>query len=152
AALVSVLAVTAGMGWWRATRSAPPNPVVRLSAKLQPNASISRFVIGDQVAISPDGTLIAVTLFHTDGKYRRAARKLDQRKFMPLSGTDGAGTQFFSPDGQWLAFFADGRLKKVAVQGGSPISLCDAPGPMGASWGDDDNIIAALNGGSGLYR
>jgi serine/threonine-protein kinase len=60
---------------------------------------------------------------------------------------------FFSPDGHWVGFFADGKLKKIAVQGGAAITLCEAPNPLGASWGDDGNIIAALNvGRSGLLR
>src|SRR5262249_6423365 len=66
--------------------------------------------------------------------------------------TEGAFMPFFSPDGQWIGFFADGKLKKIAVQGGASITLCDEPRPMGASWGDDDNIIAVLNVASGLSR
>jgi hypothetical protein len=60
---------------------------------------------------------------------------------------------FFSPDGEWIGFFADGMLKKIAVDGGAAITLCAAPNPLGASWGNDGHIIAALNGGrSGLLR
>ena len=58
-----------------------------------------------------------------------------------MAGTEGGSDPFFSPDGQWIGFFADGKLKKIAVQGGAPVTLCDAVLPRGGSWGDDDNIV-----------
>ena len=54
--------------------------------------------------------------------------------------------------GQWMAFFAEGKLKKISVQGGPPITLCDAPFPQGGSWGEDGTIVAALDACSGLSR
>ena len=59
----------------------------------------------------------------------------------PLAGTEDGVDAFFSPDGQWVGFFADGKMKKVSVHGGSPVTLCDAPSPHGASWGEDGNIV-----------
>ena len=53
-------------------------------------------------------------------------RKLDQLQAAPLAGTEGAVYPFFSPDGQWIAFFAGGQLKKVSVTGGAAVKLCDA--------------------------
>lgn len=81
-------------------------------------------------------------------------RSLNQGQFAPLFGADRGSKPFFSPDGQWIAFFADGKLKKIPIQGGVPVTLCDAPGiSRGGSWGDDGNIIAAFNGGeAGLVR
>ena len=52
---------------------------------------------------------------------------------------------FFSPDGRWVAFFADGKLKKVSVQGGPVVSLCDNPGVGGGSWGEDGNIVTTID-------
>jgi WD40-like Beta Propeller Repeat len=69
-----------------------------------------------------------------------------------LAGTEGAVLPFFSPKGQWVAFFAARKLQKIAVEGGDPITLCDAPAPGGGSWGDDDNIVAALSGDKGLSQ
>ena len=48
---------------------------------------------------------------------------------------------FFSPDGEWVAFYAGGKLKKVAVRGGTPVTLCDAPQYLGGSWGDNGQIV-----------
>src|SRR5215470_9308781 len=72
--------------------------------------------------------------------------------FDPSTSTEGAYTPFFSPDGQWVGFFAQGKLKKVAIDGGEPVSLCDAPTGRGASWGEDGNIVAALDTNSGLFQ
>jgi serine/threonine-protein kinase len=59
-----------------------------------------------------------------------------------LTGTEGVELAFFSPDGKWIGFFASGQLKKVSLESGEVLPLCDVPGrPGGASWGSDDTII-----------
>jgi serine/threonine-protein kinase len=135
AVLVIALGIIAAMGWRRATRSAPLHPLVQLSAELSPGATIEGRSTCCPPAISPDGARIAV-IEQAAGGFRLATRRLDQSDFVVLGGTEGVSRSFFSPDGQWIAFFADGKLKKVAVQGGSPITLCDAPNPLGGSWGE----------------
>jgi len=147
AAVLAVGFCVAAMGWWRATRPAPLRSLVRSSVELSPDTTVPRSS-GGRLALSPDGTRIAVVEQIAAFKFRLATRRLGQSELAPLSGTEGAKMPFFSPNGQWIGFFADGKLKKVAVEGGFPVTLCDAPNAMGASWGDDDNIIAALNGGS----
>jgi serine/threonine-protein kinase len=146
--------VIAAVGWWRATQPAPLRQVVQLSANLPPGATVSRF-LGSQLSLSPDGTRIAVILHDAAGKSRLATRRLDESEFAPLAGAEGASKTFFSPDGRWIGFLADGKLKKISVQGGSPVTLCDAPAYLasnGGSWGDDDNIILDLTIGGGLSR
>ena len=64
-----------------------------------------------------------------------------------LPDTSGARAPFFSPDGAWVGFWAGGSLKKIAIDGGSPVILCDAVDLSGASWGEDGTIIAALSFG-----
>jgi len=152
-ALAVALAVTLGVGLWRAARHVPLDPLV-VSAELSPGTTVDRFRGGNALALSPDGKRIAVIERYAAGKYRLATRRLDQSQFAPLSDTEGANMPFFSPDSQWIGFFVDGKLKKIPVQGGSPVTLCDAPGlARGANWGDDGNIVASLNGGSaGLVR
>lgn len=72
---------------------------------------------------------------------------------MPLVGTDNADNPFLSPDGRWVGFFADGKLKKVSVLGGNPVALCDAPGPFSSgTWAPDGSIIFAPSQTSGLLR
>jgi serine/threonine-protein kinase len=74
-------------------------------------------------------------------------RELNQASTTELPGTDRAEGPFFSADGKWVGFFADGKLKKVSVRGGAVIQLCDVPGVGGGSWGEDGNIITTLNFG-----
>src|ERR1700682_5699139 len=59
---------------------------------------------------------------------------------------------FFSPDGAWIGFGAGGQLKKVSVEGGAAVVLCDAPGLLGASWGDDQQIVFTPGGTTALVR
>ncbi len=152
AILTIALAIVAAVGWWRVTHQAP-TPLVRLSIDLGPELTAVGPGFGTTVALSPDGTRIAVTARGADGKFGLATRRLDQSQFTQLSGTDWPDSPFFSPDGQWIAFFADRKLKKVEVQSGAPVTLGEAPAnfPTG-SWGDDGNIVAALNSATGLTR
>ena len=70
-------------------------------------------------------------------------KALDEIDAKPLTGTDGANAPFFSPDGEWVAFSAGGKLKKVAARGGTPVTLCDAVAFLGGSWGDNGQILIA---------
>ena len=83
---------------------------------------------------------------------RLFTRRLDQPNATELAGTQGAFAPFFSPDGQWVAFFTAGKLQKISVEGGSAITLCNAANGRGGSWGEDGSIIAALNNTGGLSR
>jgi Tol biopolymer transport system component len=93
------------------------------------------------IAISPDGKQIAYTGFNAQGR-QLYLRPIDQLEGKPIPGTEGAELLFFSPDSRWLGFYADDQLKKVAVAGGRPITICEASqGWLGASWGSNDLIV-----------
>ena len=79
-------------------------------------------------------------------------RDLDQAISRVLDGTDGAGQPFFSPDGESVAFFAGGKLKTLAVTGGTPVTVCDAVSPRGGAWAPDGTIIFSPSPASPLMR
>jgi serine/threonine-protein kinase len=87
------------------------------------------------LAISPDGTHVVYVL-EQQGVTQLYLHALSQGEPAPIEGTEGAFGPFFSPDGRWIGFFAENKLKKVAVAGGETIELCAAPNPYGGSWGD----------------
>jgi serine/threonine protein kinase/Tol biopolymer transport system component len=152
AALGMALAITAAVGWWRASRSESPRPLMRLSVELGPEVKLGTMLDGPLLALSPDGTLLAMIVRGADGKRRLATRRLDQSETTTLAGTEGAGSPFFSPDGQWIAFNSDRKIKKISVSGGVAVTLCEANGGITGSWGDDGNIIAPLGWGTALSR
>ena len=145
AAAVAAVAVLGAL-YWRATQ-----PVMRPAQRFDiPFALPER--LHSFLAISPDGTRLAYVARGQDGVQRIYTRLLDQPEGVSLAGTDGAMSPFFSPDGQWLAFAADGSLKKILVQGGAAVKLCDAPDMRGGSWGDDGNIVFTPDNRAPLYR
>jgi serine/threonine-protein kinase len=151
-AVAGALAVVLVLGTlWHFTRpvETTPQPLVRLDLDLGPGVTLGS-TIGPAVILSPDGGRLVFVSQGADRVPRLFTRRLDQPMATPLAKTEGAYTPFFSPDGQWVGFFAGGKLKKTHVDSGEPISLCDAPAGRGASWGDDGNIIAALDTNAGL--
>ena len=77
---------------------------------------------------------------------------MDGLEATPIAGTADAVSPFFSPDSQWLAFFAEGKLKKVAIGAGSPVIICDAAIGFGGSWGSNGIIVFAPTTGSPLLK
>jgi len=150
AALVCAIALAAL--YWKATRPSP-QPLVRASLLLdQPLYGVFAANAGSPVALSPDGSHL-VFVGSPPGKAPQLfLRSLDRQDATPIPGTDDASQPFLSPDGQWVGFFANGKMLKVRVSGGLATVLCDAPIPHGAAWTADDTIILAPNIGSGLMR
>jgi Tol biopolymer transport system component/predicted Ser/Thr protein kinase len=148
AGLMTAFAAVASWTAWRAPRQ-PERPLMRLDVELPPDTSLATFY--GRLALSPDGTLLAVSLRGADGQTRLGMRRIDQSQITLLDGTEGAIFPFFSPDGQWIAFSGRGQLKKVSVHGGVPVSLGGIRS-MGGSWGDDGTIVSVLGVASGLSR
>jgi serine/threonine-protein kinase len=137
-ALVAIAAL-ATLGT-RAVRRAGPEPrgVSRFAVILPAGQALTR---GGRhvVAISPDGTKVAYVA--NQQIYLRAQNQLDA---LPIRGTNEDPTElFFSPDGQWLGYFASGYLKKIVVSGGAPVTLCEIGNPYGAVWIGDRILVGA---------
>jgi len=148
AAVMALALCAAGFGWWRSTRPVD-RPLIRLNVDLGPDAVAG---LRTTVVLSPDSSRIVFPVRGSNNLLQLATRSLDQPKATPMAGTEGGSDAFFSPDGQWIGFFADGKLKKVAVQGGAPVTLCDAGSPRGGSWGDDDTIVFTPDISSDVMR
>jgi serine/threonine protein kinase/Tol biopolymer transport system component len=145
---VLVVLVVGSAAWWRAARSATPHAPMRLSVELDSDIPLATDGLQNVLAIAPDDRRLVFTTRGADGVMKLATRILDEDRSTVLSGTEHAEGPFFSPDGEWIGFFADGKLKKISVRGGTPVTLSDAPGSRGASWGEDGNIIAVLSLGT----
>jgi serine/threonine-protein kinase len=134
-----LLAAITGLTSWN-LKPTPPRPVTRTVINLPPGQRLAGLEYGPAVALSPDGTLLAYVA-NQGGAQQLYLRAMDSLEARPIPGTEGAVNPFFSPDGQWLGFFADGKLKKVSVSGGAAQTLGDAVQPRGAGW-DSHKMIA----------
>jgi len=134
-------AVLASVAVWSVMRPGPaaPLPVTRFAIHLPPGDEFVR--VGGGLAISPDGQNFVYLARRGSGTPQLYVRPMRQLEATPLPGTEGALDAFFSPDGQWIGFWAGGKLKKVPLTGGPPSILCDVGILQGASWGPDDTIF-----------
>jgi len=103
------------------------------------------------VAISPDGSQL-VYVATRGGRTQLMLRPMNAVDAIPLPGTTDAISPFFSPDGRSIGFFADGKMKRVPVSGGSAVAICDAAIGFGGTWAADDTIVFASTTGSPLFR
>ncbi len=152
--LVVLGAVVAGLAVWL------------LIQPSSPEQSLNRFVMrpsppvllvsssSQEVAISPDGRQL-VYMGRREVRSQLYLRSLDDFVDRPIPGTANSfGSVFFSPDGESIGFFAEGQLKRTSLAGGSPITLCDAPGGgLSGDWFEDTIVFTGtLESGQGLYR
>ena len=104
-----LIAASLGAGLWASWRTRPADrPLMWLSVDVGPDARASRDFTA---AISPDGTHLVFPI-GDPGASRFSVRSLGQPNATPLAGTEGGDNPFFSPDGEWVAFGAGGKLKK----------------------------------------
>ena len=149
---LAVVAVVAA-AIWMSRRGLPiPEPVVtRSTLTLPSNHELDTGGGAGPLALSPDGRRLAYVA-SDGGQTLLYLRSLDAFEPRAIAGTEGAQYPFFSPDGEWVAFFADRKLKRVSLQSGSPITICEAPAlGRGGTWGPDGTIVFDP-GRAGLLR
>jgi len=145
------LLVAAFFGWKSLTTVVPPPEELRLNVTPPPGGAYDIFG-GGGIAISPDGKMVAFVASDSTRKsflYLRSLREESSRK---LPGTEDAYYPFWSPDNKTIAFFIRGKLKKIDVVGGSPLTICDAGFGRGGTWNSSGVILFAPTQGSGLSR
>jgi serine/threonine protein kinase len=137
----------------------PRNPVelslwipVELSLWIPPGQQLD-LASGPSVVISPDGSRLAYVAAESGaGAGQLYVRDLNKVDAVLLDGAGAAQSPFFSADSQWIAFYSDGRLKKISVRGGAPVVLCDAASSRGGAWGEDGTILFPPQFTSPLFR
>ena len=109
---------------------------------------------GGPVTLSADGTKLAFVAVDSKGTARIWVRPLGSLTAQALEGTEGATFPFWSPDGQWIAFFsdADRKLKKISLAGGPAVALCDAIFGRGGSWSQQGIILFSPGTQAGLHK
>jgi serine/threonine protein kinase len=132
----------------------PPNDVASFRASILPpeNNSFSSGIGAGGYALSPDGAHLAFVAQSVDGKAGLWIRALNSLVAQPLPGTENASLPFWSPDGQWIAFFAEGKLRKTQASGGSVQEICDASLGRGGTWSVQGTIVFSPNISSSLFR
>ena len=126
-------------------------PIVRTAIELPDNQKLATGDSAYPLAVSSDGSMLAY-VSEQEGRTQLYVRELSALEPKVIPGTAGAMHPFFSPDGQWVDFFASGALQKADVAGGAPLRICNVPGvSVGAAWGPDNTIVLALRG-SGLFK
>jgi eukaryotic-like serine/threonine-protein kinase len=135
AGIAVILGAVAAWGWLRSPRAVTTRQLISLSDSIRLSTQVP------SLALSPDGSQFVFKEDRQNG--RLWLKRRGDLVLTPLTGTERAQYPFFSPDGQWIGFTADSRLKKVPVGGGTPVTVADsaAVGFGGATWLDDGSIV-----------
>jgi Tol biopolymer transport system component len=106
------------------------------------------------LAVSPDGSRLAFSASDASGVRRVWLRPVAALEATAVASTEGATSLFWSPDGRALAFFAGGKLRRIDLPGGTPVSICDVQGGIGFSgtWGADGQILFSSIEGEAIFR
>ena len=113
---------------------------------LPPDKTKFNNILGGNIALSPDGTMMAFVALDSLGKSLLYVRFLNAIEAHPLKGTEGALRPFWSPDSRFIGFFSDGKLKKIDIFGGPALTLCDGNTSRGGSWSQDGVILFSTAG------
>jgi len=149
--LAAAVALGVAAVLWLRPTAAPDSPLTRFTLGLGSDYTLS-FIDQPILALSPDGRAVAMAA--SDATMARdviIVRHFGHDEVVQIDGTESAGEVFFSPDGSSLAFFADGKLKRASVNGGSVVTLADAPTPRGGVWLPGGAILFAPEYASGLW-
>jgi predicted Ser/Thr protein kinase len=146
---LALIGAVAGALLWPMLSPKPPAAPYRFTVGSPGQAEVDGD--GAQNVISPDGRQIAFSATDSGGTSALWVRPLGSFESRRLGGTEGALLPFWSPDSRQLGFFADGKMRRVRVTGGTPEVICDAPSGRGGSWSRKGDIVFNPAPGGGLY-
>jgi serine/threonine protein kinase/Tol biopolymer transport system component len=132
-----------------------PSPARVIRTVIAPPEGTSFRLTGDLAGppvLSPDGAYVAFSAAASDGKVVLWVRPTDKLEAHAMGGTDDVIFPFWSPDSKSLGFFADGKLKTIDLNGGSPQSICDAPQGRGGSWGPNGVVLMTADTQAPIVR
>jgi Tol biopolymer transport system component len=141
------------VAYFKSRRTSPSAPVVRSSLLPPAGTRFNAFDIERWLpAVSPDGTHVVFPVWDSRGGrlWLRAINDTGEGKALP--GTEDGGFPFWSPDGRSIGFFADGKLKRINIEGNLVQVLCDAPRPRGGAWSQDGVILFEPTLGTSIYQ
>jgi eukaryotic-like serine/threonine-protein kinase len=148
-----LLLALAGLWWTYSRRQTSSRSSVRAALPRPEDAFYSLQVEGGPPAVSPDGKQLVFVARRKTGPVMLWVRRLDLLVSKALPGTDGAGHPFWSPDNRSIAFFADGKMKRIEADGASLKTICDAGlSPRGGAWNSDGVIVFTPGISDVLYR
>jgi Tol biopolymer transport system component len=140
------LTTVAGLTWWLARRPVP-------TARMQFALAVPDEMSISHMALSRDGSvLVFVSPEESSALPMLFVQRVGSSSVTPLPGTQGASYPFWSPDGAYVGFFANGKLQKLAISGGPPQMLATALAGRGGSWGSKGVIIYSPDANSPLQR
>jgi len=144
-AIAAILLVTTALALLLRPPATAPAAPTRFQVRAPRNGAFTSLISAGRIGVSPDGRDLAFVARGGTGREMIWVRPLDSLAARALAGTEGAAHLFWSWDSRFIAFFADGKLKKIeahALSGQAPVQvLCDAPGGRAGSWGRRDVIL-----------
>jgi Tol biopolymer transport system component len=153
-AIISLAAIAIVSAFLWSRRYAPSQPnAVRLSLGLPPGVTLQRnWHPFEQMAVSPDGEMLAFSATDASGQSSLWIRPLGSAEARKMDQTEGALLPFWSPDSQFVGFWAGGKLKKIRRTGGLPEVICRVPEIAQGAWGTDGTMLFAKAVNSPIFR
>ena len=149
---LAAIAIVSALLWSRRYPPSQPN-AVRLSLGLPPGVTLQRnWHPFEQMAVSPDGEMLAFSATDASGQSSLWIRPLGSAEARKMDQTEGALLPFWSPDSQFVGFWAGGKLKKIGRTGGLPEVICRVPEIAQGAWGADGTILYAKAVNSPIFR
>jgi serine/threonine protein kinase/Tol biopolymer transport system component len=152
-ALIAGLLLAAALAVFAALRPRhqPPAQPIRFAVSIPPGTTYAPSEVSRGFSISPDGTRLVIEAL-SKGRRRLFVRPLDSEEAVELEGSLDATSHFWSPDSRFIAFYADGKLKKIPAAGGRPQELCDAPFAIVGTWNREGTVLFSRLDPPGIYR